>query len=131
MLHTAARRRPRRTRIGRVPMPRVDGRTISARRFRDLVESYSSELGGELSEADRALIQQAAIVQIRCEEIQLEIVEGRDVDPDLLVRLSSENRRLLAGLAVKADNKSKPAGPALQDYLATKYGASESEDADA
>jgi hypothetical protein len=32
---------------------------------------------------------------------------------------------------VKADNKSKPAGPALQDYLATKYGASESEDADA
>jgi hypothetical protein len=130
MLHTAARRRPRRTRTGRVPLPRSDGRTVTSRRFRDLVEAYSAEIGGELSEADRSLVMQAAAIQIRCEELQLELVEGRDIDPDMLIRLSSEHRRLMAGLGARAD-KCKPAGPALQDYLATKYGASESEDADA
>jgi hypothetical protein len=122
MLHTAARRRPRRTRTGRVPLPRSDGRTVTSRRFRDLVEAYSAEIGGELSEADRSLVMQAAAIQIRCEELQLELVEGRDIDPDMLIRLSSEHRRLMAGLGARAD-KSKPAGPALQDYLATKYGA--------
>jgi len=124
MLHTAARRRPRRTRTGRVPLPRSDGRTVTSRRFRDLVEAYSAELGGELSEADRALVMQAAAVQIRCEEIQLEIVEGRDVDPDLLVRLSSENRRLLAGLGAKAV-KAKSPPPTIHDLMAELHEESE------
>jgi hypothetical protein len=126
MLHTAARRRPRRTRTGRVPLPRVDGRTVSARRFRDLVIAYSSEIGNELSEADRGLVQQAAAVQIACEQLQFDIVEGRDVDPDMLIRLSSENRRLLAGLGAKAD-KSKPPAPTLADLVAELQADEESE----
>ena len=123
MLHTAARRRPRRTRTGRVLMPRVDGRTVSARRFRDLVESYSAEIGGALTEADRSLVQQAAAVQIECEALQLAIVEGRSIDSDMLIRLSSENRRLLAGLDAQAA-KAKPAAPDPLEYARAKYGSS-------
>jgi hypothetical protein len=120
MLHAdAARRRPRRTRTGGVPLPRADGRTIRSRRFRDLVEAYSGELGGALTEAERSLVQQAAAVQIQCEELQRALVEGRDVDSDMLIRLSSEHRRLLAGLGAKAI-KNRPSGPTLADFLAAR-----------
>ena len=120
MLHAAARRRPRRTRTGGVPLPRADGRTIAARRFRDLVEAYSAELGGALTEAERSLVQQAAAVQIQCEELQRALVEGRDIDSDMLIRLSSEHRRLLAGLGAKAI-KNKPAGgPSIDELFAVE-----------
>ena len=119
MLHAAARRRPRRTRDG-AELPRMDYRTIGARRFRGLVEALEAELGSDLSEPDRALIAQAAAVQIQCEQLQRAIVEGRDVDGDMLVRLSSEHRRLLVSLRAKAA-KTKPSGAtALQEYLASK-----------
>jgi hypothetical protein len=118
MLLAGVRRRPRRTRTGRVPLPRVDGRTIAARRFRDLAESYSAEIGGELTEADRSLIQQAAAVQIQCEELQRELVEGRDIDPDMLIRLSSEHRRLLAGLVGKSIKNKPAAGPSIDELFA-------------
>jgi hypothetical protein len=115
-------------------LPRADGRTVRSRRFRDLVEAYSAELGHELTEAERSLVQQAAAVQIQCEELQRALVEGGDIDSDMLIRLSSEHRRLLAGLGAKAI-KNKPAGPGLQDYLREKYGEPEStedsEDAEA
>jgi hypothetical protein len=120
MLHTAARRRPRRTRTGRVPLPRSDGRTVTSRRFRDLVEAYSAEIGGELSEADRSLVMQAAAIQIRCEELQLELVEGRDIDPDMLIRLSSEHRRLMAGLGARADKSKPAAGPSIDELFAVE-----------
>jgi hypothetical protein len=118
MLHTAARRRPRRTRTGRVQLPRADGRTIRSRRFRDLTESYAAELGDELTEADRGIIQQAAAVQIACEELQMALVEGRDIDSDMLIRLSSEHRRLLAGLGAKAANNKPAAGPSIDELFA-------------
>jgi hypothetical protein len=119
MLH-AARRRPRRARTGGVPLPRADGRTIAARRFRDLVEAYSAELGagGELTEAERSLVQQAAAVQIQCEELQRALVEGRDIDSDMLIRLSSEHRRLLAGLGAKAIKNKPAAGPSIDELFA-------------
>jgi hypothetical protein len=130
MLHAAAaRRRPRRTRTGGVPLPRADGRTIRSRRFRDLVEAYSSELGGELTEAERSLVQQAAAVQIQCEELQRALVEGSDVDSDMLIRLSSEHRRLLAGLGAKAE-KAKPSGPTLADFLAARAAQADEDDAE-
>jgi hypothetical protein len=119
MLHaTTARRRPRHSRTGGVPLPRSDGRTVASRRFRDLVEAYCSELGGNLSEPDKALVQQAAAVQIQCEELQRELVEGRDIDPDMLIRLSSEHRRLLAGLGAKAIKNKPAAGPSIDDLFA-------------
>jgi hypothetical protein len=118
MLHTGERRRPRRTRTGRVPLPRADGRTVRSRRFRDLVESYSAMFGGELTEAERSLVQQAAAVQIQCEELQRTLVEGGDIDSDLLIRLSSEHRRLLAGLGAKAVKNKPAAAPSLDELFA-------------
>jgi hypothetical protein len=97
----------------------VDGRSPSARRFRDLLDSFAHDLGGleHLSEADRSLVKQAASLTIRAEQLQVAIVRGEPVDPDELIRLTNTARRTLAGIRRKEQPK-----PTLGDYLATKAG---------
>jgi hypothetical protein len=95
------KRRPRHTQDG-TPLPRIDQRTISAMRYRTLLDSYGAELGGRLTEPEKALVQQIAAMQLRIEQLQAAIVEGRDVDADHIIRLSSEHRRLLTSLRGKA-----------------------------
>ena len=112
------KRRPRQTKAG-IALPRTDHRTVSAMRYRALLDSYTAELGGRLTEPEKALVQQIAAMQLRIEQLQAEIVEGRDVDADQIIRLSSEHRRLLTALRGKAA-KNKPAGPTLAEYVARK-----------
>jgi hypothetical protein len=122
----AYKRRPRHTPSG-LELPRTDGRTLAARRFRGLCEAFETELGGgQLSETERGMVRQAAGLQLRLEQLQGEIVEGRDVNADEIIRLSSEHRRVLSALRLKGA-KNKPAGPTLQDYLAARYGSAPAE----
>jgi hypothetical protein len=86
MLATATKprpysRRPRHTAAG-IPLPRIDQRRIGAMRFRTLLDAYAAELGGALTEPEKALVLQIASMQIRIDQLQAEIVEGRDVDAD-------------------------------------------------
>ena len=98
---TATKRRARHSQGG-IPLPRADGRTLGAKRFRALVEALEREFGGALTEADRLLVAQCAAVAVHIEKLQQDIVEGGDVDADTIVRLSSEHRRLLTSLRAKA-----------------------------
>jgi hypothetical protein len=97
----------------------VDGRTVGARRFRDLTRAFADELGGDatLTETERATVRQAAALTVHAERIQTAIVKGEAVDEDALVRVSSEARRLLTSLRRRSVAK-KPAGPTLAQYLA-------------
>jgi hypothetical protein len=99
----------------------VDGRSPTARRYKDLVESFAHDLGGlaELSEVDRSLVRQAASLTLHAEQLQAAIVQGRDVDPDELIRLSNTSRRLLASIKRREPAKAKT----LADHLAEKRGA--------
>lgn len=63
----AVRRRPRRPLTG-IELPRADGRTVAARRFRALVETFERDLGGNLTAAEKSLVQQAAAIQLRAEQ---------------------------------------------------------------
>jgi hypothetical protein len=82
----------------------VDGRSTSARRFRDLVNDLTAELlvglpaGTKLSTPDRSAIRQAATIVLQAEQLQAAIVRGETVDPDVLIRLSGEARRMLAAV---------------------------------
>lgn len=116
----AARRSTRKTRSG-IRLPRVDARTRSSRRYHQLILTFEAEIGRELTEADRVLIKQAATIALRAEQLEQEIVAGAVVDPDLVIRLTSECRRILTGLKDKSE-KDKPAVPKLAEYLASKYG---------
>jgi hypothetical protein len=100
LLNPAARHRIRRT-AGGIQLPRIDGRTVSARRYRDLVIAYEAEVGGVLSESERATIQQAAALTLRAEELQADLVLGKPIDNDLLVRLTNGEHSL--ELAIQLD----------------------------
>jgi hypothetical protein len=112
---TTTRPRQRRTRGG-ITLPRTDGRTIAARRFRDLVDTFTAELGSGLTEADKSLTKQAANLVLASERMQADVVAGATVDPDALVRVSSEARRILGMLRAKV-SKAKPAVPTTRERL--------------
>ncbi len=104
----------------------VDGRSAPARRYRDLIAAFTADLGGEanLTEADRQLIRQAAGLSVRAEKLQADIVNGCDVDSDLLVRISNAAARLLGAVRRDRGKNDAPSGPtSLSDYLAGKDAA--------
>jgi hypothetical protein len=97
----------------------IDGRSPTARRFRDLVQAFKAEIGGDLSETEQAMIKTAASLAIQAEMMQADIVNGKPSNTDDLIRLSSEVRRILAEIAGKA-GKRKPAVPRIAEYLAQR-----------
>jgi len=100
----------------------IDGRSASARRFRDICRSYEAEAGGTITEVERDLIRQAAGLTLRAEQLQAAIVRGEEVDSDQLIRLSSTAKRILGAISDKADKRKVPAA-SLKDYLAAKASA--------
>jgi hypothetical protein len=116
-------RRERRTNSG-IPLPRVaDGRCVAARRFRGLIEAFELEVGGVLTESERAMIKQAAALTLRAEELQGDLITGKEIDNDLLIRLTGTARRILGSIGVKADKKHAASGhDPLAAHIAAKYG---------
>src|ERR1700730_8291499 len=60
----------------------IDGRTSTARRFRDIIETVTSDLGGKdlLSEAQRQLIRRASALSIMCESVEIDLVRDLPFD---------------------------------------------------
>jgi hypothetical protein len=59
----------------------VDGRSSYARRFRDLVNAFSAEIGGgSLTEFEQGLVKQAALLVLKTEQMQECVVRGQEVD---------------------------------------------------
>ena len=85
----------------------VDGRSATARRFRDLIVDLVAEVGDGLSTSEFGLIRQAAAMTLHAELLQASIVRGEAVSADELIRLSSEARRILASLRRRGPAKSR------------------------
>ena len=105
----------------------TDLRSPQGRRFKDLCRIYGADLGGldQLLEADLALVRTAAGLTVESERLQCLIVEGKGVNHDAIVRLSSETRRVLERLearsaALQQQRQQPQAGGGLQEYLAGK-----------
>ena len=98
-------------------LPNVDGRSANARRFRDLVRAFEVEIGGNLSELERGLVRQAAVLSLKTEQMQESIVNGKDVDSDTLIRLSGEARRILTSLR-KRPARDRSAAGGIEDLVA-------------
>ncbi|MEN3793371.1 hypothetical protein [Fulvimarina sp. MAC3] len=103
----------------------IDGRSASARRFRDLARDFAGELGGEdaLTAPQRALVRHAAAVVLESEALQAAIVRGEDVDHEQLVRVSNVLARLMRDLGVKGTGKQKEPGADLNAYLKSRNAA--------
>jgi hypothetical protein len=92
----------------------VDGRSADARRYKDLVASFSAGLDA-LNEGQRAIVSQAAALTLQSERMNGAILRGELVDTEQLVRISNVLSRSLAQIREWAKPKGKPS---LQDYLA-------------
>jgi hypothetical protein len=101
-------------------LPGVDGRSSAARRFRDICANYEAEAGGNVTEVERDLIRQAAALVVRSEQMQADLILGKPVSNDELVRVSSTAKRLLETIRAKADKRRVTGPTALQQYLAER-----------
>jgi hypothetical protein len=90
----------------------VDGRSMVARRYRDVAIALADDLGGQdrLSEPSKILVRQAAAMAVQVEGLQSKIVSGEDVDIEQLTRLSNVLGRTLQRLGIKKP-RAKPSSP--------------------
>jgi hypothetical protein len=88
----------------------VDGRSVTARRYRDLVADLVQQHGGKqaLSPPDLALIRHLATITLRQEQFQAAVVLGKIIDDDKLIRLGSEARRIRASLERRVRRQAPP-----------------------
>jgi hypothetical protein len=99
----------------------VDGRTMTARRFRDLVEEISNDLGGksQLSETQRQLIRRASALSIMAESIESDLVLGRDFDLTNYGMVCDRLRRIVEALGLqRIPLPVNDGSTVLQDYFA-------------
>lgn len=81
----------------------IDGRSAPARRYRDLCLSLADDLGGAatLTEAQSALVRQAAAMIVQSERLQADVIRGETVDCEQLTRLANAATRILSRLGIK------------------------------
>lgn len=67
----------------------ADGRSLWARRFRDIYSAHIADLGGAemLSEGRLQLCRRAAAIAIECERLESRLAAGEEADVDQLSRL--------------------------------------------
>src|SRR5260370_224634 len=106
---------------------KADGRSAGARRYRALVNAYAADLGGELSEADRGLVEQAAMLSLRVEQLTTAIVNGAAVDDATVIKLAGASRRALSAISARSIAR-KPGALTLQDHLARRAAELASDD---
>jgi len=99
----------------------VNGRSAQARRYRDLIDGLTEELGGGLTESERLLVRNAATLQLHAEELTAAMVRGEPVDPEVLSRATNGATRALTALRRQKAAR-KPARSALADILAARKG---------
>src|ERR1700736_1246999 len=102
-------------------LPMTDGRSATARRFKDLVEDIAADLGGKdhLSEGQRQLIRRAAMLSAESERMEVLAARGEaEFDIDLYGMICDRLGRLFGRLGL--ERKSKDITPDLRSYLAGK-----------
>ena len=98
----------------------LDGRSQTARRFRDLVETIGNDLGGvdHLSEGQKQLIRRAATLSIMAEAMEADAVRNLAFDGEAYGVLCDRLGRCLHRLGL--ERKARDVTPTLQSYLAAK-----------
>jgi hypothetical protein len=96
---------------GKELLPGVDGRTLWARRFRDVLALHLGDLGGEAntSEAEKALARRAACLIVELEQLELRFAQSGGAEGNLLERYqraANSLRRLLESLGL--ERRAKP-----------------------
>ena len=102
-------------------LPLTDGRSATARRFKDLVEDIAADLGGKdhLSEGQRQLIRRAAMLSAESERMEALAARGEaEFDIDLYGMICDRLGRLFGRLGLERVARPVNDGSqALADYF--------------
>ncbi len=102
-------------------LPLTDGRSVSARRFRDLYEYIGADLSGlDYIEAQRQLVRRASLLSAECERLEALWARGEaEFDLAMYVVMTNSLRRVLETLGLKRVPRPVNDGAnALVDYFA-------------
>lgn len=113
---------------GKDILPGVDGRSMVARRYRDISFAIFADAGGveQCSEARQQLIRRFAACSVIAETMEAELANGKPINIAEHSQLSSTLTRLATRIGI--DRMARDVTPTLQDYLDEHgYDASSSE----
>jgi hypothetical protein len=111
---------------GSALLPGVDGRSTWVRRCKEMIADHVSDLGGDVSTAEHALIRRAAVLVTELERLELRFAladQPETTDLDLYQKLTNTLRRLLQSLGLQRRSKDISALPTLSQYLASREAA--------
>jgi hypothetical protein len=103
-------------------LPLADGRSATAKRFRDLVQDIAADLGGKalLSEGQRQLIRRAAMLSAECERQETLAARGEaEFDCELYGTMCDRLGRLFGRLGL--ERRAHDVTPSLDQYLAAAH----------
>jgi hypothetical protein len=103
----------------------IDGRSSSARRFRDLIEALTLEAPAPVTEAMRLQIRAAASMQTHAEDLTARMIRGEPVSSEEMTRATNGAIRALASLSRRAPARKRPSAAGLTSYLSGRRMAPE------
>jgi hypothetical protein len=108
---------------GKDLLPNVDGRSIIARRFRDISNAILADQAGidQCSEARLQLIRRFAACAVIAEQMEAALARGEPINIAEHSQLSSTLTRLASRIGI--ERRSRNVTPTLSDYLRTKHEA--------
>ena len=98
-------------------LPNVDGRSLVARRFRDIVASVAANQGGadRCSEARLQLIRRFAAAACIAEQMEAALARGETIDVHQHTYLCSTLTRIVQRIGI--NRRARDVVPDLKDYL--------------
>ena len=102
-------------------LPGLDGRSATARRFRDLVNAFVADMGGldRCSEVRLGLVcARLAATTVQAEMLEARMVNGDAIDIATLCTLASTTVRLSQRLGL--ERRARNVTPSVGQYLATR-----------
>ena len=105
---------------GRDILPDVDGRSLIARRYRDITSAILIDQGGidRCSESRQQLIRRFAAVAVLAEEMEAKLARGEKIDITQHALLCSTLTRLATRIGI--DRRPRDVSPTLDQYLHAK-----------
>jgi hypothetical protein len=103
---------------GRDVLPNVDGRSLLARRYRDIASAILVDQGGadQCSESRQQLIRRFAACSVLAEGVEAALARGEQIDIAEHSTLCSTLTRLASRLGL--ERRAKNITPSVQEYVA-------------
>jgi len=98
----------------------IDGRSLLARRYRDIASAITSDQGGAstLSEARLQLVRRFSAICVLAERMESDLANGKDINVERHALLCSTLTRLAQRIGI--DRRARTLNPTVSDYLAAK-----------